>query len=192
MGKPVLVIVNGLPGTGKTTLSRRLAADLKLPVFGRDSLYETLYDALEGQANDRQSRLGHASFALLYHVADTILAADKSLIVEGFFGNIELRSAEFLQLQQRTDLAPLQILCHADGELLLERFLARMESSERHGGHQDRKWLEQHKERLLRGQLAPLKLAGQLLEIDTTAPHSSAYAKLLGQVQRVLANGHSL
>ena len=40
MGKPLLIIVNGLPGTGKTTLARRLAADLHLPVFSRDGMYE--------------------------------------------------------------------------------------------------------------------------------------------------------
>ena len=55
-GKPLLIIVNGLPGTGKTTLARRLAADLGLPTFSRDGLYETLYDALEGSLLGRHHR----------------------------------------------------------------------------------------------------------------------------------------
>ncbi len=46
MGKPLVIIVNGLPGTGKTTLAKRLAADVHLPVLHRDGIYETLYDGL--------------------------------------------------------------------------------------------------------------------------------------------------
>jgi len=54
MRKPLLIIVNGLPGTGKTTLAKRLAVDIQLPVFHRDGFSETLHDALECQINGRR------------------------------------------------------------------------------------------------------------------------------------------
>src|SRR5581483_11210270 len=68
MGKPLLVIVNGRPGTGKTTLSKRLAADLHLPVFSRDGLFETLYDTLDCQNNGSPPLLGHTAYTLLYSI----------------------------------------------------------------------------------------------------------------------------
>lgn len=188
MGKPLLVIVNGLPGAGKTTLARRLGADAHLPVFSRDGIFETLHDALGDASNEPPSRLGSASFALLYHIAGRVLAAGQPLLIEGFFGRPELRSAEFLQLQSTYDFEPLQILCKADGQVLLERFLVRVESVERHAGHSDREWLEDNKERLLQGQLAPLTLGGQVIEIDTTTLQSLEYAALLQQVRETLAN----
>ena len=101
--KPLLILVNGLPGAGKTTLARRLAADLRLPVFSRDGIYETLYDALDGAAAGVPSLLGAASFALLYQSAGAVLAAGHPVIVEGFFGRPDLRRNEFLDLQQRHD-----------------------------------------------------------------------------------------
>ncbi len=109
------------------------------------------------------------------------------MIVEGFFGRPDLRTAEFLDLQRRYDFEPFQILCKTDGAVLLARFVARMGSGSRHTGHSDVDWLEQNKERLLRGLLTPLAIGGQLVEIDTTTPESFDYETLLRQVQSVLS-----
>ncbi len=193
MGKPVLIIVNGLPGAGKTTLAKRIASDVGLPTFSRDGMYETLYDALGCESNGCPPLIGRASFLLLYSVTSSILAAGQSLIIEGFFGNPALRSAEILQLQRTHNFEPFLILCRAAGEVLLKRFLARMESEERHVGHQhqDRVWVEHNKERLVQGHLQPLALGGQLVEIDTTTPHSFDYADLLQRIHAVLFNMHA-
>lgn len=184
--KPVLIIVNGLPGAGKTTLARRLGEDAALPVFSRDGIYEILYDALKCGEKGQPPLLGVGAFALLYHVTGTVLAAGQSAIVEGFFGRPDLRTAEFRRLQQAHDFVPLQLLCRAEGHVLLERFQARLESEGRHSGHQDREWLAQNEERLLQGELTPLALEGQIIEVDTTTPQSSDYDGLLKRVREAL------
>jgi len=184
MSKPVLVIVNGLPGSGKTTLAKRLAEDIHLPLFSRDHLYETLYDAFEGD----DKRMGLAAFRLMYEVTGAVLTAGHGAIVEGFFGRPDLRTAEFLQLQRRVDFMPFQILCRADGAVLVKRFLARANSPERHASHADADlaWLEANRERLLQGTLEPLALDGPLVEIDTTTPERFNYAALLQQIRVTL------
>ncbi|KQX65904.1 MULTISPECIES: AAA family ATPase [unclassified Paenibacillus] len=190
MVKPLLIIVNGLPGTGKTTLAKRLAAEMRFPLFSRDGIYETLFDALDCQNNGCPPLIGPSTFTLLYAYANSLLKVGQSLVIEGFFGRPELRSAEFLQLKLTSDFQPFQILCKTDGEVLLDRFLKRMSTVERHIGHHDQEWIEeeQNKERLLQGHLTPLSLGGTVVEIDTTTPYSFDYDELLKQVRAVQFN----
>ena len=53
---PRLLIVNGLPGSGKTTLSRELAPRLGLPLISKDDIKELLFDQL-GWSDREHSKL---------------------------------------------------------------------------------------------------------------------------------------
>ena len=46
MDKPLIVLVNGPPGAGKSTLALRLADELMLPLLMRDQIKEVLFDTL--------------------------------------------------------------------------------------------------------------------------------------------------
>lgn len=190
MRQPMLLIVNGLPGAGKTTLARRLAIDLALPLFSRDAIHETLFDALsglQGRGVTRSSLLGSAAFSLLYASAGAVLAAGQSVIIEAFFGRAALRTAELARLRETCAYTPFQILCQADGRVLLERFIARVRSGERHRSHRDLEWIASNEAVLLSGSLAPLALDGPLVELDTTTPREYDYAALLQRIRASLA-----
>ncbi len=79
---PLVIVVNGLPATGKTTLARRLATDLHLPLLAKDVIKETLFETLGWSDRAWSRRLGAATMALLYKLLEEQLRAGRPCIVE--------------------------------------------------------------------------------------------------------------
>lgn len=183
MPKPLLIIINGPPGAGKTTLARRLATDLHLPVIHRDSIAETLFDGLDCQTHGRPALIGPASFKLIHYFAGVLLAANQSLIMEGCFHTTKLATSEFLQLKQAHDFEPFQVQCKGDSMVLLERFLARADTPERHPYHRDLDFAERNREVFLRERFVDLALGGQVVDIDTTDIRGYEYDGLLPAIR---------
>jgi predicted kinase len=183
-GVPSLIIITGLPGTGKTTLGRRLARDLTLPFLHKDGIKEILFDQLGWSDRAWSRTLGRATYALLYHFLEIELAARRSLIVESNF-HPEHATGEFQAFRERYGFRPFQVLCKTDGQTLLARYAARTASGERHPGHVDAVVVEEIREQLVTGRADPLALDGPVWEVDTTDPAQMDYASLLAAIRDV-------
>ncbi len=127
-----LIVVTGLPGAGKTTLARELAARYRLPLIGKDLIKEPLLDVL-GAADAAQSRrLSDASFAVLFGVARALEAAGVSFLLEGNFRPGEHEAP----LQEALGTAWVaQIVCRAPEAERVTRLAARQSDPLRHVGH---------------------------------------------------------
>jgi len=165
MQPPLLVIITGLPCTGKTTLSRKIATELRLPLIAKDDIKERLFDSLGWSDREWSKKLGRATFDLLFYFIELEISAGRSLMVEArFFPQFH---TEILQkIQQRHPFRPLVIECVAGGEILYQRFIQRCESGERHPGHVDQ--TSYAEETLRRGKPAPFDLGGKYIAVDTS------------------------
>ena len=141
MRKFRLIIITGLPGTGKTTLARDLASRYTLPLICKDTLKEPMMDVLGSQVSSRA--LSDASFAVMFAMARELLSRGHSLILEGNFRAGE-HEAPLLQTLPSSDSAPtiVQLLCSANEEERRSRLLQRARDPGRHAGHQDARQLE--------------------------------------------------
>lgn len=83
--QPHLILITGLPGTGKSTLARSLARHLALPLICKDTIKEPLLDLLGAADRSQSRRLSDASFAVMFALARDCLLAGTDVILEGNF-----------------------------------------------------------------------------------------------------------
>jgi predicted kinase len=108
--RPLIVIITGPPGTGKTWLSGRLAHDLGLPGLRRDDVKELLFDTLGIHDRAWSRQLGGASYELLFHMLALLLKTGHACLVESNFSG-ELAIRKLCALVQQYQYRPFQIQC---------------------------------------------------------------------------------
>lgn len=158
---PLLIVVTGMPSSGKTTVAEGLARELRLPLIAKDDIKESLYDSLGADDVAASDRLGAAAYALIFALARAMLSAGVSVIVEANFFRDHER--EFVALPEHRLV---QILCAAPLEVLVDRYASRS----RHPGHHDAEKIKELPARFESGAHSALRLAGELIELDTTQP----------------------
>jgi predicted kinase len=180
-----LIIVTGLPATGKSTLAARLALALGVPLIAKDPIKEALFDALGTGDAGWSRRLSNASFATMFALAGGCLRAGHSLVLEGNFRPGE-HEPPILACAPR---AVAQVLCTVPEVRREARLARRARSRTRPPGH-----LDAVPEPGIPGEVAAarsgerfLDLPGPRLEYDGTRAARGGLAELLGALEAIRA-----
>jgi predicted kinase len=178
--KTVLVLVSGAPGTGKTTLAKSLAEQLRFPLLARDHLKETLMNGLGAPDRAASQSIGRASFALLYAILDVLVDRVPGVIAEANFAR-GLSEADLSPFVTRARAVLLH--CETSPSKVTRRIQARPELDGRHAGHHDLEALPSVLDRIAQGAFEPLDLAVPILTIDTTEGYAPPLPDIVQFVQ---------
>ena len=122
MRNPMLIIVTGRPGAGKTTLAERLSREWYLPLVSRDRIKEG-YVHTTGKSHDQLPEGGNGEATnAFFETLEFLLDRGISCIAEAAFQH-RLWSARLEQLKDKADIHIL--ICHVDAQMALDRFLER-------------------------------------------------------------------
>jgi predicted kinase len=179
--RPILVIVSGVPGTGKTTLTRSLRESTGWPVFNHDRIKETLFDAAGWQVHNLTQRvsrqLGTMAEQVMLAMAAELLRSGTPCIIESFF-----RPEAATPLQDVVVLGNTrQVHCATPAAVSIERYRKRFERGERHPVHMDGlEAAERAADPLPEAALRPVPLGVPVLPVVT----ATGYAPSLDAIVR--------
>jgi predicted kinase len=129
-----LLLITGLPGTGKTTLARELARRYAIALIAKDTIKESLLDAF-ASGGSRSRGLSDASFAIQLTMAAQLLGDGVDLILEGNFRALE-HAPRVLSILPQRSLRLVQVLCRLGEPERQARIAARQSDPTRHPGHE--------------------------------------------------------
>lgn len=185
MNKPLLIIVSGPSSTGKTTLAQQISQKFNLPLITKDNIKEILFDDLGWSDRQWSQKLGTASYSLIHYFLDSLMPFRSSLIIESNF-KAEFETKHLLSRIKKFNYFPIQIMCQADGQILLKRFKTRSESGQRHPGHCDTTNYDEFKDLLLKGKFKPMKIGGEVVIFDSTNLDKLDYQSVFNKISQFL------
>jgi predicted kinase len=174
---PVVVLITGLPGAGKTTVGQCIADHFNLPFITKDVFKERIFDGLGWSDKAWSLKVSATTHRIMDYVIEQELRARHSIVVESNF-KPDIDSVRFGKTQERFGAVFVQVLCWASGDVLFGRYRKRIEVG-RHPGHAEGGSIVEAERDLKNGKCEALRIAGATLELDTTDFDRVDYSALI-------------
>lgn len=195
-----IVILAGIPASGKTTFSKHLSKELGIPVISKDFIKEFLYDGLGFHSREEKVKLGIVSKDIMYGMAEECMKLGLTVILENNFETYS--KPKLIELIQTYGYKPLTIRFEGDLTAIYERFLKRELSDERHLGHvtnecyppkgpcnrESKITLDEFGQSLMSRGMLDFDIGGEIIHVDTTDLNKLNYYAISDQVKDIIKN----
>ncbi len=129
-----LIIIAGMPATGKTTFANYLSEKMQVSLICKDKLKEIIWDKVHYNTDIRSEsqKYGRLAYDLSFYFCESLMKANQTFIFESNFMNPcpEILSSNVIKYEYRV----ITVLFDGDVEVIHQRFMKRDNTKERHPG----------------------------------------------------------
>jgi len=173
---PVLAVVSGPMGSGKTTLAHRLARAVGCPAICRDEIKEGMVQASPGFVAAPGDDLTQRTLPVFFGVLELLLRAGVTTVAEAAFQDRVWRP----RLEPLRDLARIRVVhCVVDADTAFRRSLRRGQDNPLRAAHADPSPADAAERALAHERFQRVALDVPWLEVDTT----DGYRPGLGEIR---------
>lgn len=128
-----LIIIAGMPASGKSTYAKKLSRAIGYPIIEKDNIKEELFDTLGFTCYAEKRQHDVAATAVLLRVADDMLSCGQSLIMVNNFRDDAKDTLE--KLINKYDCRCVIVFFGGNSDVFYKRYVERDNAHARHLGH---------------------------------------------------------
>jgi len=190
-----ILVLAGMPASGKSTVSKKLSAAFGFPILEKDALKEEIFDTMGFVNYAEKRKTDHAANAVLLRCAEALLQSGQSMILDN---NFDVISAQRLnELVARYDCRCMTVFLGGDADVFYHRYVERDRLHLRHLGHVVQEhyplWegdsldhdmtREEFREKFEARGMAEFRCAGERIDVDATDPASVDVDALIEKIR---------
>ena len=128
-----MIILAGMPASGKTYVSREIASALGFPLVAKDKFKESLFDTLGWKEYPEKRRLDYAANAVLLDAVEIMLENGISVLIDDNFDEVATRRVN--ELIDTYKVNCVTVFFDGDADAFYRRYIERDNAHARHLGH---------------------------------------------------------
>ena len=162
----MIILIQGPPGSGKTTLGSGLSNYFGIPHFSKDEIKESLFNTLGTEDSDWSRKLGISSNDLLFLLINKHISSESNVIIETNITSTNDREKLRCTLLGH-DQKIFEVFLDAPKLILMDRFKKRSDSGTRHAGHVDDHRYKEVEEYINIRKARPTEIGNKLIRVNT-------------------------